>query len=82
MLRQIFAASGSHFLAHTDRGCSDYEQKAQMVLDVYSKEQVLQIVIPLYRHDAKITKLFKLTKKEVDYYSIEHKLDEIAQYHR
>lgn len=78
---EIFANSGSHFLANADWGCSDHEHKAWMIVDVESKEQALQIVPPLYRHEAKIIKLFKLTKEEVEYYSKEHKLNETDQYH-
>ena len=78
---QIFARSGSHFLAKADWGCSDHEHKAWMVVDVESKEEALQIVPPMYRQNAKITKLFKLSMKEVEYYEKEHKLKETDRYH-
>lgn len=78
---QIFAGSGSHFLAKADWGCSDHEHKAWMIVDVETREQAMQIVPPLYRQRAKIIKLMKLTKKEVEYYSKEHRLDGTDEFH-
>ena len=78
---QVFVQSGSHFLANADWGCADHDHKAWMIVDVDTKEQAMQIVPPLYRHDAKITKLFKLTKEEVDHYMKAHNLDQSDEYH-
>ena len=78
---KIFIETGSHFLANADWGCSDDEHKAWMIVDVETKEQAMQIVPPLYRHNAKITRLFKLSKKEAEYYSREHKLKESGRFH-
>ena len=60
---KVFLDSGSHFLVNADWGCQDGEHKAWMVVDVENKEQALQIVPPLYRHDAKIIKLVKYSKE-------------------
>jgi hypothetical protein len=79
---KIFVDTGSHFLANADWGCSDSEHKAWMIVDVDTKEQALQIVPPMYRRDAKIIKLFKLTKKEVDYFNRKNKLNETGKYHQ
>ena len=78
---QVFVNSGSHFLANADWGCADNEHKAWMIVNVANKEVALQIVPPLYRHDTKITKLFKMNRKEVEYYVKEHKLDKTDEYH-
>lgn len=78
---QIFVESGSHFLANADWGCSDNEHKAWLIVDVDTREQALQILPPLYRRQAKITKLFKVTREEVEEYRKEHKLKETAKYH-
>jgi hypothetical protein len=72
---QIFVESGSHFLAKADWGCSDDEHKAWLLVDVETKEQALQIVPPLYRQRAKITKLFKVTKEDVKKFKKEKELE-------
>jgi len=56
---RIFLESGSHFLVNADWGCQDGEHKAWMIVDVDNKNQALQIIPPLYRHEAKIIKLVK-----------------------
>ena len=75
---QIFVETGSHFLANAEWGCADHEHKAWMIVDVDTKEQALQIIPSLYRHEAKITKLFKLSKEEIANYREEHKLNQEA----
>ncbi len=78
---QVFVQSGSHFLANADWGCADKEHKAWLIVDVDSREQALQIVPPLYRRVAKITKLFKMTREEISNYNKEHKLNYTDEYH-
>jgi hypothetical protein len=63
---QVFLESGSHFLANADWGCLDGEHKAWMVVNVDNKDQALQIVPPLFRNEAKITKLVKYIKDNVE----------------
>ena len=65
---KIFLETGSHFLSNADWGCVDGEHKAWMVVDVETKEQALQILPAAYRSDAKITKLIKFTREDVDEY--------------
>jgi hypothetical protein len=55
----IFLNSGSHFLSNADWGCSDGEHKAWFIMEAENKEEALQIVPPVYRINAKITKLIK-----------------------
>ena len=61
---RIFLQTGSHFLKQADWGCHDGEHKAWIIVEVESKEQARQVVPPLFRSDAKITKLNSFTKFE------------------
>lgn len=63
---KVFLDSGSHFLANADWGCADGEHKAWMVVDVDEKSQALQIVPPLYRNRAKITRLEKYNRQKLE----------------
>lgn len=78
---EVFISSGSHFLANADWGCLDDDHNARMVVNVENKEQARQIVPPLYRKEAKITRVMKVTRDEVDHYRKKHKLDEIGDHH-
>ena len=62
----ILLSSGSHFLTNADWGCLDGEHKAWFFMDADSKEEVLRIVPPAYRRDAKITQLNKFKLDEVE----------------
>lgn len=72
---KIFLASGSHFLVNADWGCQDGEHKAWMIVDVDNKNQALQIIPPLFRHEAKIIKLVKYTKDHFDEGFMYHKVE-------
>lgn len=78
---KVFMASGSHFLANADWGCSDNEHKAWLVVDVDSKEHALQIVPPAFRQQAKITKLFKVTRDLIEKYDGEQGESEVSKLH-
>ena len=78
---EIFVRTGSHFLANADWGCLDGDHKAILIVDVENKEQALQIVPPLYREKAKITKLMKVTREEVEHFRNEHNLEELDKLH-
>lgn len=77
----IFAKSGSHFLANASWGCSDNEHKAWLIIDVDSKDQAKQVLPLIYRKDAKITKLFKIPRSEFEYYNKEHDLNKTGKFH-
>ena len=62
----ILLSSGSHFLTNADWGCLDGEHKAWFFMDANSKDEVLRIVPPAYRNDAKIFKLNKFKLKDFD----------------
>lgn len=65
---RIFLETGSHFLVKADWGCEDGEHKAWMLVDVDSREQAMHIIPPALRGDAKITKLRKFTREDVNRY--------------
>ncbi len=78
---EVFIRTGSHFLANADWGCLDGDHKALLIVEVDNKEQARQIVPPLYRKKAKITKLIKVTREEVDQFRKEHNLEELDKLH-
>ncbi len=63
---QILLSSGSHFLTNADYGCADGEHKAWFFMDANSKEEVLRIVPPAYRKNAKISLLNKFKLADVE----------------
>jgi hypothetical protein len=58
---EILLSTGSHFLTNTEWGCKDDEHKCWVIVDVDSKEDAQAILPPVYRKDAKITKLTRYT---------------------
>lgn len=71
---EVFLTSGSHFLANADWGCDDGVHKAWFFADVDNREEALQIVPPLYRHQAVITRVTKYTRKKME--------ESAVQYHK
>jgi len=69
---RVFFETGSHFLSHAEWGCKDGEHKAWMIVEMDSKEEVMYIIPPYFRHEAKITQLTTFTAKDfeksVDYH--------------
>ena len=62
----VFLRTGSHFLSNADWGCRDGEHKAWITVDVDSKDEARQIVPPVFRAQAKITKLNAFTLPEIE----------------
>lgn len=63
---RVLQSTGSHFLTNADWGCSDGEHKAWVIVDVDSKEEAKSILPPDYRSTAKIVKLNKFSREEID----------------
>jgi hypothetical protein len=63
---QIFLRTGSHFLANAEWGCLDGEHKAWLLVEVENKNQANQIIPPLFREKAKITRLHTFTREEME----------------
>lgn len=72
---RIFLESGSHFLANAEWGCTDGEHKAIMVVQLDSKNEAKQLLPPLYRPNAKITRLRKFSMGDIDENLKYHKED-------
>lgn len=66
MAVQTFMQSGSHFVTHAEWGCMDGEHKAWMIVEVESKEEALRILPSHYRRNAKITRIIKFTRKQME----------------
>jgi hypothetical protein len=62
----ILLSSGSHFLTNADWGCMDGVHKAWFFMDADSKEEVIMVVPPAFRKDAKISLLNKFKLEEVN----------------
>jgi len=63
---QIFLSSGSHFVTNADWGCMDGDHKAWLIVEVENKREAMRILPTGYQHGAKITKLHKFTKKDLE----------------
>jgi hypothetical protein len=62
----VLLSSGSHLLTNADFGCLDGEHKAWFFMETESKAEVLRIVPPAYRKDAKISQLNKFKLKDFE----------------
>lgn len=62
----ILLSSGSHFLTNADFGCLEGEHKAWFFMDAGSKAEVLRVVPPAYKKDAKISQLNKFKLEDVE----------------
>jgi hypothetical protein len=58
---ETLLSTGSHFLTNAEWGCKDGEHKCWIIVDVDSKEEARTILPPVYRNEAKITKLTQYT---------------------
>ena len=63
---KVFLASGSHFVTNAEWGCNDGEHKAWLIVEIESKEDALRILPSAYQLNAKIVKLSKFTRKDMD----------------
>ncbi len=63
---RIFYQTGSHFLTNAEWGCEDGEHKAWLLVDVENKDQARQILPSAFRSKAKIIRLNKFTRQEME----------------
>jgi hypothetical protein len=54
---ETILTSGSHFMTNAEWGCEDNEHKCWILVDMDTKEEALSVVPPVYRHEAKITRV-------------------------
>jgi len=69
---RLFVESGSHLLSNADWGCKDGVHKSWFISDFDNKEQALQIVPPLLRHNTSIIEVMKFTKEDMVRFSHQH----------
>lgn len=62
----VLLSTGSHFLTNADWGCMDGVHKAWFFMDAVSKDEVLMIIPPAFRKDAKISQLNKFKLEDVN----------------
>ncbi len=63
---RIFYQTGSHFLTNAEWGCEDGEHKAWLLVDVENKDQARQILPSAFRSKAKIIRINKFTRQEME----------------
>jgi len=63
---QILLSTGSHFLTNAEWGCLDGVHKAWFFMDADNKDEVLRIVPPAFRNDAKISKLNRFRLADIE----------------
>jgi len=63
---KLFLESGSHLLSNADWGCKDGVHKSWFKSDFDNKEQALQTVPPLLRHNATIVEITKFEKSDME----------------
>lgn len=63
---KVFLSTGSHFLTNAEWGCKDGVHSCWLMVDMNDKSEALMILPPLFRGDAKITGVGRLTMSDVD----------------
>ena len=66
---KLFVESGSHLLSNADWGCKSGVHKSWFTGDFNSKEEALQIIPPLLRHNASIIELIKFSKTDIEQFA-------------
>lgn len=68
---QAFLSSRTHFVTSVEWGCIEGENKAWLIIKTSNREDALRIIPAAYRQNAKITRLHKLSEKEIDVSTLE-----------
>ena len=63
---QVFLSSGSHFVTHAEWGCLDGHHKAWLIVETKNKHDARRILPAAYQRNAKIVKLHKFTRKDIE----------------
>ena len=63
---KVFLASGSHFVTHAEWGCRDGDHKAWLMVEVKDRHAAERILPSAYQQNAKITKINKFTRKDME----------------
>ncbi|HSG05977.1 MAG TPA: hypothetical protein VLB09_06225 [Nitrospiria bacterium] len=70
---QILLSTGSHYLTNADWGCKAGVHKAWAMVEVEKEEEARAILPPAYRSQARIVKLNKFSREEVEELIRHHK---------
>ncbi|MDW7773336.1 MAG: hypothetical protein SCH71_10640 [Desulfobulbaceae bacterium] len=70
---ECFLDYGSHFVVNADWGCKDGVHKAWITIETDTREQVRDILPPLYRDQAKIIELNKFKMEDIKNILQEHR---------
>lgn len=62
---QVFLSSGSHFVTNAEWGCLDGDHKAWLTVETENREAAKRILPVAYQRNAKIIKLHKFTRKDM-----------------
>lgn len=63
---QSFLSTRTHFVTSVEWGCINGEDKAWLIIKTSNSDDALRIIPAAYRQTARITRLQKLTEKEID----------------
>jgi hypothetical protein len=63
---QSFLSTRSHFVTSVEWGCIEGEHKAWLIIKTGNRDDAMRIIPSAYRQNAKITRLYKFTGKEID----------------
>ena len=69
---KVFLASGSHFVTNAEWGCMDGDHKAWLIVETESKEAAMRILPSAYQQGAKIIKINKFTRKDMEEIIMDH----------
>jgi len=69
---KVFLASGSHFVTNADWGCQDGDHKAWLIVEVEDRHAAERILPSAYQQHAKITKINKFTRKDIEETVLNH----------
>ena len=57
-------STGSHFLTNADWGCKDNDHRCLIIVEVENRDDARAIIPPVYKNDAKITKLVRFSNDD------------------
>jgi hypothetical protein len=57
---------GSHIATHADFGCEDGVHIGWLIVDVDTREEARQMIPPQYHADARVTKLRRWNRQEIE----------------
>ncbi len=69
---QVFLTSGSHFVTNAEWGCMDGDHKAWLIVETDTREAAMRILPAAYRQNAKITRINKFTRKDMEEVMLDH----------